>query len=109
MALPLPRTPKGPGTKGAVVGHALAGGKLYPPQIKGHCLGEEHHKGEEEWPLVLLTPIRCSKVFRLQGNCPGGQAASQNSKRGNSGEINDNKLQALRELILVVLRPVVIL
>ena len=77
--------------------------------MEGHCLGEEHHKGEEEWPLVLLTPIRCGKVFRLQGNCPGGQAASQNSKRGHSGEINDNKLQALLELVLVVLRPVVIL
>ena len=30
-ALPLPRTPMGPGTKGVVVGHALAGGKILPP------------------------------------------------------------------------------
>ena len=37
--------------------------KLYPPQIKGHCLGEEHHKGEEEWPLVLLTPIGAARCF----------------------------------------------
>ena len=60
----------GPGTKGVVVGHALAGGKFYPQQYGGRCLGEKHHKGEEEWPMVLLTPNRCGSVFRLLGNCP---------------------------------------
>ena len=76
-ALPLPRTPLGPGTKGEVVGHALAGEQFYPPRTDGHCLGEKHHKGEEEWPLVLLTPIRRGVVFRLQGNCRDCQAANE--------------------------------
>ena len=74
----------GPGTKGVVVGHALAGGKFYPQQYGGRCLGEKHHKGEEEWPMVLLTPNRCGSVFRLLGNCPGGQAARQKQEKKRS-------------------------
>ena len=64
----------GPGTKGVVVGHALAGEKkiLPPQQLRGRCQGEKHQKGEEEWPSVLLTPNRCGSVFRLPGNCPDG-------------------------------------